>query len=207
VLAVEQDQAEDEWGDQLKRFGPSPTAGIAAPIASTAGYDLARDMDEQVKAHPPPDLARLPVSSALGRLARCEYGAAAAGALALLNLLGLLYLDKRPLDSLIGSDPNVFVAAQLIAAAIAVGLALLILTRHGLWACEAVLAWTLFELYPPGMRALYGHSLSGKAWRLELTAVILAIVGVTGAWAIRRAGPQKPPAPPSGVLERQDMEG
>lgn len=182
-------------------------SGIATPIASTAGYDLARDMDEQVKARPLPNPASLPMTSALGRLSRCELGAGAAGVLAALNLIGLFNLDHRPLHSLIGPDPSVFIAAQLIAAALAGGLALLILTRHGLWACEAVLAWSMFELYPSGMQALYGHYYSGREWRLSLTAFGLAVAGVAGAWAIRLAGPQKPPSPPNGVIERQDMSG
>jgi hypothetical protein len=57
------------------------------------------------------------------------------------------------------------------------------------------------------MRALYGHYYSGRQWRLSLTAFGMAVVGVTGAWAIRRAGPQKPRSPPNGVIERQDMGG
>jgi hypothetical protein len=181
-----------------------PTAPIVAPITTTSGVDLARDLETEEKAHPTPDLATLPLTTPLRRLTACEYGAGAAGALAALNLMGLFDVETRPLDSLIGPDPNVFIAAQLIAAALAVGLALLILSRHGLWACEVVLAWTLFELYPPGMRALYGHGISGKDWNIALGAVGMAAAGVVGAWAIRRAGAQTPPPAPRGSLERLD---
>ena len=107
-----------------------------------------------------------------------KLGAGAAALLALQNLLWAFQVDHRPMHSLIGPDPHVFVAAQLIAAALAAGLALLILTRQGLWACEAVLLWSLIELDPPLTRYLYGHS--PTALRFSVVAAILAMLGVHG---------------------------
>ena len=112
-----------------------------------------------------------------------KLGAGAAALLALQNFLWAFQVDHRPMHSLIGPDPHVFVAAQLIAAGLASGLALLILTRQGLWACEAVLFWSLIELWPPLTRDLYGHA--PTAYRFSVVAVILAMLGVRGAWAIR----------------------
>jgi hypothetical protein len=124
----------------------------------------------------PLTLARIWVEAA-------KLGAGAAALLALQNLLWAFQVGHRPLHSLIGPDPQVFVAAQLIAAAIAGGLAILILTRQGLWACEAVLAWSLIELWPPLTRDLYAHE--PTAYRFSVVAFILAMLGVRGAWAIR----------------------
>jgi hypothetical protein len=117
-----------------------------------------------------------------------KLGAGAAGLLALQNILWAFQVGHRPLHSLIGPDPHVFVAAQLIAAALAGGLAILILTRQGLWACEAVLLWSMIELYPPLTRDLYGHV--PTAFRFSAVALVLALIGVRGAWAIRLGEPR-----------------
>jgi hypothetical protein len=120
-----------------------------------------------------------------------KLGAGAAGLLMVQNLLWAMNVAHRPMGALIGSDARVFVAAQLGAAAVAAALAVLILTRRRLWACEAVLLWSLLELDTPLTRALYAHE--PTALRFSIVAVVLAIVGVRGAWAIRALGSPDPP--------------
>jgi hypothetical protein len=145
------------------------------------------------------EAARLPWTTQRVWTEATKLGAGAAGLLMLQNLLWAFQVGHRPLHSLIGPDPRAFVAAQLIAAALAAGLAVLILTRRGLWACEAVLLWSLVELYPPLTRDLYGHS--PTAFRFSAVAAILAIISVRGAWAIRgepkeTAGERRGAGPP-----------
>jgi hypothetical protein len=87
---------------------------------------------------------------------------------------------------LTGSSPS---AAQLVAAGVAGLLAWLIYSKSWLWACEVVLAWSLLELDPWLTRWLYGHTWNpsfSRSFELVLFTVGLAMIGVRGAWAIRR---------------------
>jgi hypothetical protein len=161
---------------------------LVEPIATTQGFDLSHDPDAELVAHPgyQPSLQE-PLTSPFRRERATEYGAAAALSLAALNGIGLMDIGHRPLDSLIGPDPNAYIIAQLTAVALGLGLAALVRYRHSLWVCEAVLAWSLLELWPSETRFLYGHGVSGRGWTIAAGALFFAMLGVRGAWAMRRA--------------------
>jgi hypothetical protein len=173
-----------KWGSEL----PDEPPPVATPMVTASGYDLSRDLDAQIKTHPQhrPSLAE-PLTTPFRRLRATEYGASAAGILAMLNLIAAVDVGHRPGHALIGHDPHVYIAAQLIAAALAGGLGLMIISRHWLWACEVVLLWSMFELVPYETTWLYGHAVHGREWFLALGALGFAMVGVRGAWALRRA--------------------
>jgi hypothetical protein len=197
-VAVKGGKKPANWGSELPDEPPS----VVAPIATTSGFDLSGDLDEQMKAHTPiqPSLAE-PLTTPFRRIRATEYGAGAAAILAVLNLAAVLDVDHRPSDALIGNGANAYIAAQLAAAALAVGLGLVILNRHWLIACEIVLGWSILELVPFETRWLYGHQIHGREWFLALSGLGMAAVGVRGAWALRRAekrelrrdSPGKPP--------------
>ena len=73
-----------------------PTAPIVAPITTTSGVDLARDLETEEKAHPTPDLATLPLTTPLRRLTRVRNiaGRARPARWRLLNLM-LDLLERR----------------------------------------------------------------------------------------------------------------
>jgi hypothetical protein len=70
-----------KWGSEPQDDPP----GLVAPIASTEGWDFARDPEAEEKARPVSSLAIRAPTSPLGRLLICEYGAGAAGCLAFLS--------------------------------------------------------------------------------------------------------------------------
>jgi hypothetical protein len=170
-----------DWGSEL----PDDPPPIDTPISTASGFDLSRDMDAQVKARAdaPDPVLREPLTTPFRRLHAIHYGAGAAGMLTLLNLVAMLDANRRPADVLIGSDLRTFLIAQLVAAALAAGLALLIVWRRSLWACRIVMVWSVVELAFPIFRYLYGHVIVGRAWGIAFSAAAFAYVGLRGAWA------------------------
>ena len=171
------------------------------PIRTTGGVDLAAEPPDTREGGADSELNQElalgaePLTTPTLRLKAVHAGAGAAGLLALLNVIGASQAWSRPVQSLIGPDPGVHALAQLAAAAVAGVLAVAIYTGAALWACEVVLAWSLLELDPWLMHWLYGHGWRGSR-TIEVVglAVLLAAVGVHGAWAIRLARRKTEPA-------------
>jgi len=177
--------AAEPAGDERPFDHPIRTTGgvdLAAEPPDTRGTTGDRELAEELA------LGTKPLTTPKLRLQAVHAGAGAAGLLALLNVIGAAEAWSRPVQSLIGPDPGVHAAAQLAAAAVLGGLAVVIYLGVALWACELVLAWSLLELDPWLMHWLYGHGWRGsRTIQLVVAIVLLAAVGVRGAWAIRAA--------------------
>lgn len=189
------------WGSEL----PDAPPEIVRPIATVSGFDLSRDMDEQVLTRSGADdpVLREPLTTPYRRWHAVQYGAGAAGMLAALNVMSMMEVQRRPLHHvLVGPDAESYLAAHAAVAALAVSLALIILSRGYLWACQAVVAWAVTELAAPVFHWLYGHTLIGRMWLVAFMALVFALIGLQGARAERRAaakpgGLSPSPAPPA----------
>jgi hypothetical protein len=96
--------------------------------------------------------------------------------------------------TMIGADPTVLASAQLLAALIACYLALRAHRRPSPRLALLILAWSIIEAVPWIPLTVYGHAIGGRMYAVVAMALVAALIGVRGAWALRRAEASTPSA-------------